>query len=395
MLTRLAAQELVDGLAAVSLGAAALAVARQGPASPQRARLGFAFGGLCLFFAARAGFEALDWRALRLLSLVVVCVLPLAALVLAEGVLRRHAPRALKALVTAGGLAVALVLLAAGGESAISRWALGGYVVLSLASVTLLLAARDRASLSRQENAGVDALLAAGALLTAASVTDFLAAAPLGLSGVGAASVALVVAANPSSAREARAVLAGLVAMGVAAALLALAFAGPFGLASADEQVRFGAGIVALLLAASVVPRTRGRGPGGAAADFARGLAAADTGSLERFLGALADQPLLAGLRIAEGGQLVEYDAKGLGQAMQARAVWTPATLADAAMPERARDELGDLMARTEATHALALSRAPLRIALLTLPGVGPTDQAEASLALFQRLAAVAAQDRA
>jgi len=59
-------------------------------------------------------------------------------------------------------------------------------------------------------------------------------------------------------------------------------------------------------------------------------------------------------------------------------------------MAERARDELADLLDGAEATHALMISAAPLRIALLTLPAVGRSDDAETNLALFRKLAAIA-----
>jgi hypothetical protein len=107
-------------------------------------------------------------------------------------------------------------------------------------------------------------------------------------------------------------------------------------------------------------------------------------------LNSLARQPLLADLRIAEGDMLAEYDAPGLGEAMAARAVWTRVALQDG-VPERAREELGDLLSRSEASHVVMISRAPLRIALLALPGADPG--VEIALALFHKLAAVAARE--
>ena len=53
----------------------------------------------------------------------------------------------------------------------------------------------------------------------------------------------------------------------------------------------------------------------------------------------------------------------------------------------------GDLMTRNEATHAVMISREPLLIALLTLPG-GQLELVETNLALFGKLAALAAEDR-
>jgi hypothetical protein len=145
------------------------------------------------------------------------------------------------------------------------------------------------------------------------------------------------------------------------------------------------------------VLRASQAGPGLAAQSFARALTEADTASLDGFLNSLADQPLLAGLRLAEGAQLAEYDEASLGTALAARPVWTQAVLRDVETPApaRAREELGDLMTRTEATHAVMISRTPLRIALLILPGGSQSDDAETDLALFGKLAAVAAIERA
>jgi hypothetical protein len=392
MLDRPSAQILIDGLAAVALGASVFVFAQPQSASPLRPRLAFAFGGLCLFFGARAASAALGSDALSLLSEVVGCALPLAALVLAEGLLRRHAPTPLKALVCGAAVAVAAAVLATDGRPPASDWALGAYVVLSLSAVTVLLLARDRASLSRQENASVDALIVSGAAFTLLSVTDFLPRAPVGLSGVGAAMVAYALSANPSSSREARLALSNLCVICALTAIGVLPFASALGMVSAPEKARLGAIVLAALLAVSAVLDARRR-TSRSVRDFALALAETDTTSLNAFLSGLADQPLLAGLRLAEGAQLAEYDQPALGAAMAPRAVWTPAALREAHTPmaPRACDELGDLMARTEATHALLISAAPLRIALLTLPGAGATDDAAADLALFRKLAALAA----
>lgn len=395
MLSRLAAQGLVDGFAAVALAAGVVTVLRQGAASPLRARLAVAFGGQCLFFATRAGFEMTGSTALQLASLITVCVLPLAALVLSEGVLRRHAPFALKVAITAGAAVLAVTVLASVARPTISAVALGSYVVASLAGCVVLLLVRDRASLSRQENASVDALMGAGLVLTLSAVSDFLPAAPVAMSGLGAAAVAFVVAASPRTAREAQGAAADLAVMIAAAAAAALAIAGPLGVVGWVEIARLGAILLALGLAVIAVLSARRRRSVRTAEAFDHALARADTSGLTAFLESLADQPLLAGLRLAEGAQLAEYDASGLANALSVCAVWTPERLADeTAIPPRAREELGDLMARTEATHALLVSRAPPRIALLTLPTTGPRGEAEAGLALFQKLAALAAEER-
>lgn len=383
------AQALVDGLCAVGLGASALAIL--GRPSPLRSRLAFAFAGLCLFFAFRAASAASGWPGLGLATLVIACALPLAALLLAEGVLRRHAPRPLKLLTAGGAIAATAAILATGGARPTSDWILGLYVVASLLGVTLLLLGRQRAGLSGQENARAAALTLAGALVTLAAATDFLPSAPVGLSGIGAAAVAFVFTANPTSARDARGALGELALLAGLAILATPALAPALGLGGPAPLARLAAVLTALLLAGDALTGLARRGAVPDSRSLARALGGADLGSLDSFLEALADQPLLAGLRIAEGSQLADYDAAGLGPALMARPVWTPALAAAGAAQTRALEELADLMARAEATHALLVSATPLRIALLTLPEGGPAVRQEADLALFGRLAGIAA----
>jgi hypothetical protein len=391
MLDRLPAREMIDALAAVALGASALVAFKKGPASPLRGRLAFVFGAQCLFYASRALAGAVP--GLFLLALYVVCVLPLAGLLLAEGVLRRHAPRALKGLVTAGALVTAGILTLAGSRVLMAGWILGAYVLVSLLLVTLLLLCRDRASLSRQENASVDALMAAGAVLTMASVTDFMATAPVNLSGIGAAAVAFVLAAGPTSAREVGRVLRDIAILAVIAGAAGWAFALQLDLPGLPTFVRLWAVLLALLFAAIAVLTARRRRLDRGTRTFGVALAEADLASLDRFLASLSDQPLLADLRVAQGAQLAEYDQEGLAIALASRPVWAATTLAQASIADRSRDELADLMARTQTSHALLIASTPLTLALVTLPASGAVEEMEANLALFGRLAAVAAQD--
>ncbi len=391
MLDRLAAREMIDALAAVALGASALVALKKGPASPLRGRLAFVFGAQCLFYASRA--LAVAAPGLFLLALYVVCVLPLAGLLLAEGVLRRHAPRILKTFVAAGALVTAGILNLAGSRALLSGWILGAYVLISLLLVTLLLLCRDRTTLSRQENAGVDALMAAGIFLTLTSVTDFMVSAPVNLSGIGAAAVAFALAASPTSARDVRRIVRDIAVLAMIAGAAGWAFASRLDLQDLPVFVRLWAVLLSLIFAAIAVLTARRRRLERGTRAFGVALAEADLTSLDRFLESLADQPLLAGLRLADPAQLAEYDRNGLGMALASRSVWTTSALAQAKIPARSRDELTDLMARTQTTHALPISPTPLRIALVTLPASGAVEEMEANLALFARLATVAAKD--
>jgi hypothetical protein len=396
MLDRNTAQGLLDSLAALALGASVIRLVRQGSASPLRARLGFAVGGLCLFFVARATFEGLDWPALGVAVLLIVCILPLGALILAEGVLRRHAPVAMKASIATGGVVMAFAIALSNGAEPSSSLGLGSYVLASLAAAMALLVLRDRKSLSMQENLSVDTLLAGAALLALLTASDFFAQAPIGLSGLGAATLAFVLEASPNSRPERKRLACELAVMALLATAGALALAGPLALVQPAEKFRLAVLLLALLLAAgTVLGALRQRG-GHALLDFNAAMARADTASLDAFMGTIADQPLLSGLRMAEGSALGDYDAETLIAAMAGRAVWTRDAFVrgDAVTAMPGGEELADLMARTEATHAMMISTAPLRIALLTLPELGLADEMAVHLAMFRKLATIAAENR-
>lgn len=395
MLTRIAAQGLTDTFAAVALGAGVLAAIRRGIRAPLELRMLFAFGGLCLFFLLRGAAEILSHAQLLFAAALVACPLPVAGLVLTEGMLRRHAPWPLKATIVLGAAAIFVGLVVASGDRPMSSWGLGGYVTLSLLILTALLLARDRASLSNQENASIDGLMLAGAGMMLLSLTDFF-ASPVGMSGVGAAIVAFLVRANPTSRQGVRRALFELLVFAAAAALLAVGLGQALGIGTAAETIRLGVVALALLLATTAVLGAMHENAGyDEARRLRRALAASDTSSLSAFLESLAGQPLLSGMRLAEGAMLSDYNAEALAETMAARPVWTLQVLADptARGAMRGRDELADLMARNEASHAILVSRHPVRIALLTMPEISMIGESETDLALFHKLAAVAAQE--
>lgn len=393
-LTYAAAQGLIDGLAAIALGARVLTAARRGPASPLHARLIVTFCGMCVFFACRALAHLSGDPALTLAARLVACLLPTMGLVLVEGAMRRHAPTALKVGITLGGSALAVALLAFGIDWAWWSLLMGSYLTLSLLAGTILLLTRNRTALSHQENASIDALMIATAGLMLLALTDFLDEAPLDMSALGATLLVFFAVANPHSARGVRRALAELLLVAAIAGVFAAGLAYGLALVQPADLLRLGvASLVFGIALSTVLAGFRGR-PGQGRQALRAALAGSDTSSLTAFLGHLKDQPLLRGLRLAEADLLAEYDPALLGTSLSARPVWTRQDLADPALqgPTGGCDELNDLMARTEASHAALISRDPLRIALLTLPDMGVADGGETDFALFCKLAAVAAK---
>src|SRR5581483_1343152 len=108
-----------------------------------------------LFFVRGAGW-AMASRWLDRLSVVPAALIPLGALLVTEGMLRRHAPRAVKMAALTGGIALGvggllgLERLAAPYAAALSAFQLAG-----IATCAVLLATRDRAAMMASENRSI------------------------------------------------------------------------------------------------------------------------------------------------------------------------------------------------------------------------------------------------
>ncbi len=371
------AQALVDGFAGLALLAYAL---RVGPGrSPVRARLRFVFLLAGLFYGVRALWYAAGEPLYEGLSLIIAGVLPLGALVLAEALLRRHAPRLLKIAILAGALTgVAAVFLPA------AEWrgvALMAYVVGAFTAILLLVVFRERTSLAATENVALDALSGGLLALALLSVTDFGDLAPIGLSGLGA--LALVYAAAGARWSGIAATLGvGLVfATGASAAL---------GLAGWPDHLRMGAVALAALATLAVLLRLQAGGREDRRQTLLRTLAAADDGSLSSFIAAASRHSALADLSLAEGDALAPYDPDALARAFHRSPVLNAARLPD--MDRDAREQIQDLLACNAASHAALVSSVPLRVALLAVGATRIGDD-DAELLVFQRLAAHAARN--
>lgn len=385
-----ATQMLIDGFGA--LGALAVAVvlaSRTGRTTVQNVLM-LVFGLAGLFYACRALARATGIEGFGLASLVLACALPLGALLLAENLLRRHAPLLIK-LVIAGGTVVGLVAAVLAGSGMERAFSLALYVPIALALVLGLILLRDRASLAPMENAALDsygrALLATGLL----ALTDFGLGSPFGLSALGMLGLAYAAAAGASAPRRwidalKELALAATTAVLLAGALLRLRPPG-----SVLEAGGVLAVTVSALLALSVLLRLQSGGGDQQRRLFEETLATADTGDLGRFIDTASRAAPLQGLVLAEGSDLSAYDPALLRAAFGDQTV-TDLVRLDHAGSEDAREQLRDLLRRHASTHAILIGAAPLRIALIALGGATRTEEDERAMALFQRMAALVAE---
>lgn len=390
MFDRASAQQLIDALSCVTLLAST--AARTGArADPLNGRMRFALGVLCAFYGLRWASEASRIGFLDDASLLAVSVVPLCALFLVEGMLRRHAPKAFKIGVSGGAVVAAGVVIASPLRSAIPHWSLLAYEIATFGGLATLILTRQRASLSQQENALLDAVLVAGLGLVPLIISDFLDAAPVGASGLGAAATALVLSANAHSRREAFRAFLGLGLFVAVSAAAAAPIARALNLPWPSGALRLWAVLYVLLLAAGALQSlllTR-RAP--ASLVFLEALVATDRSTLDGLLSDLADQPLLADLRVLGPADLDGLDTDRLTFDLEKAPI--ERALSGQSKGRADRDgshswtELDELLSRHDANLALLLQRTPLRVGLLRLPGGAVDAQTRGALAYFQKLA--------
>ncbi|RZJ17231.1 MAG: hypothetical protein EON91_10125 [Brevundimonas sp.] len=383
-------QMLVDGFGALGALAIAVVLAGRGGRTTVQNVLMLVFGLAGLFYACRALARATGIEGFGLASLILACALPLGALLLAENLLRRHAPLPVK-LVIAGGTVVGLVAAVLAGSGMERAFNLALYVPIALGLVLGLILFRDRASLAPMENAALDsygrALLATGLL----ALTDFGLGSPFGLSALGMLGLAYAAAAGASAPRRWIDALKELALAAATAALLACALLRLRPPGSLIEAGGVLAVTVSALLALSVLLRLQSGGGDQQRRLFEETLATADTTDLGRFIDTASRAAPLQGLVLAEGADLSAYDPALLRAAFGDGTVTDLARL-DSAGSEDAREQLRDLLRRHASTHAILIGAAPLQIALIALGGSTRAEEDERAMALFQRMAALVAE---
>lgn len=387
------AQACLDGLAAVGLGAYAMAARRE--AGPLVPRLVLLFGLMAAFYAGRGLHALTGVDGLQVFAFAAVALTPTAALLLAEGVLRRHAPRLLKlAVMGASAVSLGFAFLTARDMAFDARIGLAGPIVLSLLAILGLLGMRDRSQVSASENRVVAALALCLAAALPLILTDFttLMTAPIGMSPIGALLIVLVILSAASGEPRGTTIEIGLLVLVAAGATFGLAHAQ--GMVDLPDFARLFAVVLAGLIVASLLVRLQAQGAADRRGGLRQRLARADTGSLDHFLADLAEEPLLKDMTILEASQLSDHDAQALTATLARRPVWslerlkageTAASLAEA-------ESLIDLLERSGATHAGLLSLTPARVGLARLPGLAGGAEAEIDLALAFRMARLIAE---
>jgi hypothetical protein len=392
MTSGLIADSIVNLCGAIGLSVAMVTLHRRDPRSPLTRRLVLALGVIALLFLVRGVAWWTGSVVLDRLSLIPAALVPLGALIVTEGILRRHAPRAIKLAVVVGGIALGL-----GGALGLERFATPYAMSLSLFQLAVfaacgwLLATRDRATLMASENRSIGRLAVGLVAVIPFILTDFQVLAPdipvrLGALGALLLITAVLIAGGGAETRR-QALLA--LRLG-SSALLGAAAACVSPDVDAAQITRFCAiaisGVLTIgLMVDALRAHFEAQVPG-----VLSSVAASPARTRDQLIAELARHPIFESARRYRESDLAAYDPPLLREFLSTRRVLRrPEAPWGLTSSDPAVERVASLMAANSATHLIILSHDPVDVIVLAVPVISADPATETALALVRRLLAL------
>ncbi|WP_432349712.1 hypothetical protein WMC41_29175 (plasmid) [Shinella yambaruensis] len=347
--------------------------------------------GLKVLAALMIGRVLAWWTGLFLFeaaTIIAAGLVPLATVLVAEGLMRRHAPRLTK-WIAAGG-AAAFAVLAFLPASLADPWRLVGLFLYQLVTFALaghMAVTRDRKSLSRAENQAVDRIALSLLLILPLLVTDFRSAyvdLPVRLGGLAILFLCWLLISLGQRAVGHRDTVVSFVILTAVALIAALAIGIENDLDAAalarTASVVTAAALLGVIWKDGIGLRTEQRRQ-----SLIRHLAEDRIDDTLGFLKELQNHPLVEGALLLGEAELADLDLAGLKELTAARPLLRATETSG--LSEADAEQLAWLTEKYEATHVMLVSRKPFRLIALNMPSVSATPGAEAELKVVQRMA--------
>lgn len=359
--------------------------------SPVDTRLSGIFLLLMALVAVRSTRWTLDLYVMRRVEEALAAAMPLAALVLAEGLMRRHAPLWMKRVFLGGAIIYALVALTRPPFFNMAFViALGVFVAGGLAATAILLVLRDRRSLAPAENAAISALGIGLVIALPFIASDFLYAvgvAPLRAGGLALLIFVYAVVRLTTTGAGGQAIFADMALALFGAGAAFMTFVAVMGAPDLVTGLAFLTVILGLVLVILIVQGLREGEAAQGRQVLLTALAEAPARPLDAFIDRILGSPALENATLLEGAALTDYD----GDILRASLAANPASsLANAKALGRAGEPLAALLDAHEGTHAVLVSETPLRILVVNMPSLAAGPDVALQLTLLHKLAVAA-----
>jgi len=388
------ADSIVNLCGAIGLCVAMMTFYRRDPRSALTKRLLIALGVIATLFLVRGAAWWSGSAFLDRLSVIPAALIPLGALIVTEGILRRHAPRAVKMVAVFGGLVLGL-----GGAFGLERFATPYAMALSLfqlagfATCAWLLATRDRATLMASENRSIGRLAVGALVVIPFIITDFRTLVPdipVRLGALGALLTVTVMLIAGGGAETRRHGLAMMALRLLSSALLGFAVAFMVPNVDAAQIVRFCAVAVAGVLTIGLMTDAlralfESQEPG-----ILNSVAASPAATRDQLMAELAHHPIFESARRYRESELAAYDPPRLREFLATRRVLRRSEAPWGLAPsDPAVERAVSMMTANSATHVIVLSGDPIDLIVLAVPVTSADPATETALALVQRLLAL------
>lgn len=366
------------------------------PDDPLTRRFVFALRVAMMLFVGRALIVLTGGAWFRSIVLLAAALIPLAAVIVAEGLLRRHAPVWVKWIIGAG--TTGFVLTAFWFGTALDPARLFGlltFQVIGFAIAGWMIATRDRNSLNMAENQSAGRLAWSLVVLVPLVATDFLLVLinlPVQLSAIGVLVMcwtALGLARGVTSHRAGFAPIVTVVAVGVSTGGLIAGLAG----AGRDGLILGAAISVSAMLVLALWSETREGRASTQSAGLIAHMARAPLDSPLAFLRGLQAHPMVAGAVVIGPAELSGFDSATLARIFTSTPVLRKSN--PPVLDPQAADHIAHLFNRFGATHILDLGQEPRQLVVLAMPALQSSPSTEVELDAVQRMAALIAKGTA
>ncbi|WP_322889556.1 MULTISPECIES: hypothetical protein [unclassified Yoonia] len=366
---------------------------RRDPWDPINRRFLFGIRATMLLFIGRILVAMTGIEAFRILVLLAAALIPLGVLLLTEGLLRRHAPPAIKLVIGGGAVVFGLSSLWYADTIDPARlFALLGFQTLGFLLSGWMVLTRDKSQLSRSENAMVVRLGLSLLLFIPLAAGDFLLlyiGLPIQFSALGVLILCWLAIGLGRTHQGHAATLTNLGVM-IAAAVAVGGMIGFLAQLGWDGSILCIAAIMTTLFVVAILNDARALLQEDQSLVLLRYLATAQTDDPMVFLRDLQSHPLVEGAVVVNEASLSGLQDDVLDRIFAAAPVLRRND--PPALGPVADDHIAWLFDRYAATHVILAMPRPKVLIALSMPSLGLSPAAELELQVVQRMAALLAR---
>lgn len=345
-----------------------------------------------LLFLGRVLVALTGVQVFRILVLLGAAFIPLAALLLSEGLLRRHAPPLAKTVI--GGGTVLFVLSAfwyGGSLDPLRLYLLLAFQLIGFCTAGWLIMRRDRSTLSASENTTVTRIALSLLFFIPLATSDFLMdviGLPIQFSALGVLIMCWLAIGLGRSQLGHRIVVANFVVM-IAAGILVTLLVGRIAHLDRDGLLLCGAVVVTALFLVAILNDARTLRSEDQSLGLLHYLAHTQTHDPIVFLRDLRGHPHVEGAAMISRKSIAQLQDATLDQIFDAAPVLRRSDPPQ--LGALADDHIAHLFESYSATHVIMASKSPRVLIALSMPSLSASPLAELELQVVQRMAALMA----